>query len=128
MWKFVAMETGGLCVMMPGVLLTPMWPAGSWDSAPLVCIDKLALKSIHKTPFILGANPRSQAFFGQGSGPILLDNVACSGTETRLIDCPANPIGIHNCVHSEDAGVVCQPLVTTPPPRKRDFHDYKLVL
>ena len=45
-----------------------------------------------------------------GTGPILLDNVNCAGTESRLVDCPANPIGTHNCVHFEDAGVRCQPL------------------
>ena len=42
-----------------------------------------------------------------GTGQIWLDNVECLGTELRLIDCPANAIGTHNCVHHEDAGVVC---------------------
>ena len=46
--------------------------------------------------------------FTNGAGQIWLDNVRCAGTETRLIDCPANPLGSHNCVHSEDAGVRCQ--------------------
>ena len=31
----------------------------------------------------------------------------CRGTEARLIDCPANGLGTHDCVHSEDAGVRC---------------------
>ena len=47
------------------------------------------------------------ATFGQGSGEILLDNVRCTGSESRLIDCLANALGNHNCVHSEDAGVRC---------------------
>ena len=42
-----------------------------------------------------------------GAGQIWLDNVNCRGTETRLVDCPANPLGNHNCVHAEDAGVRC---------------------
>ena len=56
---------------------------------------------------VVGAVALSQASFGAGSGQIWLDNVACTGNERRLIDCPANPLGTHNCQHSEDAGVRC---------------------
>ena len=52
---------------------------------------------------------RSSAGFGAGTGQIWLDNVNCTGTEARLIDCPANSPGSHNCNHNEDVGVVCQP-------------------
>ena len=62
-----------------------------------------------------GAIARSRAYFGAGVGDILLDNVGCSGTESRLIDCSNNGIGVHNCVHSEDAGVTCQTPSTSPP-------------
>ena len=48
--------------------------------------------------------------FTNGAGQIWLDDVQCRGTETRLIDCPASPIGTHNCAHFEDAGVRCQPI------------------
>ena len=47
------------------------------------------------------------AYFGAGSGPIHFDEVACTGTETRLADCSHSGIGIHNCGHGEDAGVRC---------------------
>ena len=56
---------------------------------------------------IAGATAFSRAFFGQGTGRILLDNLGCAGTETRLVDCPHNGIGIENCVHAEDAGLRC---------------------
>ena len=46
--------------------------------------------------------------FGQGTGPIYLDDVGCTGSEQMLTSCPRpNPIGEHNCDHSEDAGVQC---------------------
>ena len=31
------------------------------------------------------------------------------------MDCPANPIGDHNCYHREDVGVRCQEIETTTP-------------
>ncbi len=62
-----------------------------------------------------GAVATVRAFFGQGMGPIFLDDVSCSGSELRLVNCPANPVGQHNCVHFEDAGVRCQAIVTPPP-------------
>ena len=55
-----------------------------------------------------GATAVLSAQFGQGTGPILLDNVNCGGREARLVDCPSNPLGVHNCQHFEDAGVRCQ--------------------
>ena len=48
-----------------------------------------------------------QAFFGEGSGGIFLDNLNCTGDEQDLWDCPRNEWGEHNCDHSGDAGVKC---------------------
>ena len=45
--------------------------------------------------------------FGQGTGPIWLDDVQCSGSEARLLDCSSAAIGVHDCTHYEDASVRC---------------------
>ena len=50
----------------------------------------------------------SGAYFGQGSGPIWLDSITCSGTESTLVSCGHLGVNItRSCSHSEDAGVRC---------------------
>lgn len=48
--------------------------------------------------------------YGEGStmSPILLDEVDCMGTEMSLMECSHLGLGNHNCLHHEDAGVICQ--------------------
>lgn len=50
---------------------------------------------------------KKNAFFGEGKEEIWLDDVQCTGSETSLLKCPHKRLGLHNCGHSEDAGVVC---------------------
>ncbi|KAG6933879.1 protease, serine 12, partial [Chelydra serpentina] len=52
----------------------------------------------------------SQAYFGEGSGPVLLDEVRCTGNELSIEQCPKSSWREHNCGHKEDAGVSCTPL------------------
>lgn len=56
-----------------------------------------------------GGSAVHDAGFGEGTGDILLDNVACTGTEESLFSCVLQGTGVHNCDHHEDAGVICDP-------------------
>ena len=75
----------------------------AWDvfDAKVVC-RQLGLTYSNAQAIFCCANS-----FGQGSGQIWLDNVACTGSESRLQNCPHRGWGVHDCVHGEDAGVKC---------------------
>ena len=55
---------------------------------------------------ILDAIAYSNAHYGQGTGPILLDNLACTGAEYNLTSCSYDS-DTSDCRHYEDAGVHC---------------------
>ena len=54
-----------------------------------------------------GAIAYTSAFFGQGSGPILMDDLFCTGSERYLVNCTYDRY-TGDCRHYEDAGVRCQ--------------------
>lgn len=52
----------------------------------------------------------SNAFFGEGYGPIYANNVQCIGNEASLLDCTHTTE--HRCsYHSQDSGVSCAGLL-----------------
>ncbi|NXC76448.1 DMBT1 protein, partial [Anhinga anhinga] len=72
----------------------------SWDfvDAKVVC-RQLDCGMVVSAPW--------RAHFGQGQGPIWLDDVHCMGTEAALSECRAKGWGVRGCEHGEDASVVC---------------------
>ncbi|XP_066296790.1 scavenger receptor cysteine-rich domain-containing group B protein-like [Branchiostoma lanceolatum] len=85
-------------------------PADSYEWGT-VCDDEFDLNDANVVCRMLGYSSasavRNSAYFGAGTGPIYMDNLECTGTETSLFSCAYNGWGIDNCGHSEDAGVVC---------------------
>ncbi|KAF1408103.1 Deleted in malignant brain tumors 1 protein, partial [Spheniscus magellanicus] len=81
---------------------------GEWDT---VCDDSWSLMDAEVVCREVGCgqalSAQFGAAFGQGSGPIWLDEVTCAGTEAALSLCQARSWGSHHCNHREDAGVEC---------------------
>ncbi|XP_064862120.1 deleted in malignant brain tumors 1 protein-like [Oncorhynchus nerka] len=81
---------------------------GSWGT---VCDDNWAVLDAQVVCRELSCGPATeaphQAHFGEGSGSILLDDVACMGSEGSLLECSSGGIGNHDCGHDEDASVTC---------------------
>ncbi|XP_038052381.1 uncharacterized protein LOC119725091 [Patiria miniata] len=92
---------------------------GQWGT---VCDDGWSIEDANVICRQLGYPPASQAWqgshFGEGSGPILLRNVACNGTESNIDLCEHSGWFNHSCSHTEDAGVTCgeQLIVNTSSP------------
>ena len=68
------------------------------DDARVVCRQ---LGYIHAVRALQGSE------ISDGSGPIWLDDVVCTGSEENLTSCSHNGWRNQNCGHSEDAGVEC---------------------
>ena len=67
----------------------------------------IGLVSCHPLSLSLPSVALALTRFGGGRGQILLDDVHCTGSELRLSECAHSAVGVHNCRHTEDAGVKC---------------------
>ena len=85
--------------------------AGQWGT---VCDDYWDVDDANAVCRQMGFTsgvPLSRASFGEGSGPIWLDDVSCFANNTGNLSMCSNPgWGVNNCAHSEDAAVVCASL------------------
>ncbi|CAJ0962253.1 unnamed protein product [Ranitomeya imitator] len=83
---------------------------GQWGT---ICDDHWDDKDAEVICRQVGFNGKPKAWvwahYGQGKGPVLLDEVECLGNESSLDFCQKNDWGHHNCDHIEDAGVSCNP-------------------
>ncbi|KAK7094765.1 uncharacterized protein [Littorina saxatilis] len=62
-----------------------------------------------RTLGLTGGVALRNAAYGQGVGPIHMDDVFCAGNENSLGDCYFSTGTAVNCQHSEDAAVICRP-------------------
>ncbi|KAK7910449.1 hypothetical protein WMY93_015133 [Mugilogobius chulae] len=89
--------------------------AGQWGS---VCDYSWDLQDAQVVCRQLGCgaaySATNSANFGSGTGPIWMNEVACTGNETELTQCGHLGFGINYCTHHSDAGVICKdkPVIT----------------
>ena len=82
-------------VMIVGAQQMHELSVDKWDSLPRVQ-DNIHIKCYNKYTnswyiHIIGAIARTNAYYGRGTAPILLDDIACSGTESSLTDRTYDP-------------------------------------
>ena len=72
----------------------------AWDNndASVVC---------RQLGFYNGGKALINLEYGEGTGEILMNEVNCNGSESKIINCSASTWLYHTCSHGDDAGVSC---------------------
>lgn len=81
------------------------------DQWGTICDDTWDINDANVVCRQLGFQQALQAYSGathsQGTGPIWIDDLACSGSESHIYDCSHRGWGNNDCIHSQDASVQC---------------------
>ena len=81
---------------------------GRWGT---VCDDNWDIQDArvvcHELGYPYAVAAPVNAHYGEGTGPIWLDNVQCLGNESGIFACTHNGTGNHDCHHHEDASAEC---------------------
>ena len=95
----------------PGEGRVEVYFAGEWGRVCEYGWDLNDARVICSMLGYIGTTHSTSAGFGEGSGPIWLTYVRCSGTESNIASCPVSYRWgqSHACTegYSKDAGVVC---------------------
>ena len=79
----------------------------SWDYRDANVVCKQLGYELYELRFL-------RAYYGEGQGPIWLDNMRCSSNDRSVSECDHAGWGVHNCEHDEDASLCCK---RTPAPK-----------
>ena len=88
---------------------------GKWGT---ICDDKFGAPDAAVACRQLGFARATQwgRSLASGTGQIWLDDLACTGTESHLYQCPHAGFGNNNCIHFEDVAVTCADTDPAPVP------------
>ena len=112
-WNYVLMEGGGLYVTMNGQISILQWCAGIWDLAMLLEVrytkrlKKTQMNTLH-FPTNLESTYYTSERFGEGTGPIFMDYINCTGSESKLWGKCSHFTHYYGCSHNDDVGIQCQ--------------------
>ena len=91
---------------------------GQWGTVCDDHFDDTDAKLICKMLGYSKGRARPNAYFGEGTEYIWMDDLKCTGSESSIFDCSFdngyNVWGDHDCNHGEDAGVECRNLGMNP--------------